>query len=76
MKFALQGRLVKVSARQRFTCFLFAAWLSCAAMSRAQSASPISTASPVFREVTDETGRTVRVPQAGQPHRFSGAQFD
>jgi iron complex transport system substrate-binding protein len=33
-------------------------------MSRAQSsASPIASASPVFREVTDETGRIVRVPQ-------------
>jgi iron complex transport system substrate-binding protein len=66
MKFALRGRLLKISARQRFTCFLFAAsaaLLSCAAMSRAQTASPISTASPVFREVTDEVGRTVRVPQ-------------
>jgi iron complex transport system substrate-binding protein len=39
------------------------ALLSCAVMSRAQSGSPITPASPVFREVTDETGRIVRVPQ-------------
>jgi iron complex transport system substrate-binding protein len=39
------------------------ALLSCAAVSRAQSASPLSSASPLYREVTDETGRTVRVPQ-------------
>jgi cobalamin transport system substrate-binding protein len=40
-----------------------AALLSCAAPSHAQSAPPISSASPAFREVTDEAGRTVRVPQ-------------
>ena len=40
-----------------------AASLCFAVPSRAQSASPISSASPAFREVTDETGRTVRVPQ-------------
>jgi iron complex transport system substrate-binding protein len=37
--------------------------LSCAPLSRAQNASPISSAPPAFREVTDEAGRTVRVPQ-------------
>ncbi len=40
-----------------------AALLSCAALTRAQSAAPITSTSPAFREVTDETGRTVRVPQ-------------
>jgi iron complex transport system substrate-binding protein len=40
-----------------------AALLSSAGLARAQSAPPISSASPAFREVTDETGRTVRVPQ-------------
>jgi iron complex transport system substrate-binding protein len=40
-----------------------AALLFCAALSRAQSAAPVSSASPAFREVTDETGRTVRIPQ-------------
>lgn len=40
-----------------------AALLSCAAGGRAQSASPPSSASPLYREVIDETGRTVRVPQ-------------
>ncbi len=40
-----------------------AALLFCATLSRAQSASAISSASPAYREVTDETGRTVRVPQ-------------
>jgi iron complex transport system substrate-binding protein len=58
--------MVKESARQRLRCVIvaaIAALLSCAALSRAQSASPISSASPAFREVTDEVGRTVRVPQ-------------
>ncbi len=40
-----------------------AALLSCAALTRAQNAAPITSTSPAFREVTDETGRTVRVPQ-------------
>src|SRR5258708_2687624 len=40
-----------------------AAWLVCPVLSHAQGASPISSASPAYREVTDETGRTVRVPQ-------------
>ena len=56
---------MKVSARQRLRFVIFAtsaAWFSCAVISRSQS-SPISSASPVFREVTDEVGRTVRVPQ-------------
>jgi len=44
-------------------CAAIAALLFCATPSHAQSASPISTASPLFREVTDEAGRTVRVPQ-------------
>jgi iron complex transport system substrate-binding protein len=58
--------LVKESARQRLRCVIFAAsaaLLFCAALSRAQSAPPISSASPAFREVTDEVGRTVRIPQ-------------
>jgi iron complex transport system substrate-binding protein len=66
MKFPYQGRLVKVSLRQRLICLLLAAsaaLLFCAAMSHAQSASAASAASPVFREVTDETGRIVRIPQ-------------
>jgi cobalamin transport system substrate-binding protein len=44
-------------------CAALAALLCCAVPSHAQTASPISTTSPVFREVTDEAGRTVRVPQ-------------
>src|SRR5216683_2295468 len=66
MKYPRQGRMVKESARQRRRCVIVAAiagLLFCAAMSRAQSAAPISSASPAFREVTDEVGRTVRVPQ-------------
>src|SRR5260370_4417301 len=39
-----------------------AALLFCAALSHAQSTSPIFSASPAYREVPDETGRTVRVP--------------
>src|SRR5712664_85956 len=66
MKYPRQGREVKESERQRLRCVIvaaIAALLSCAALSRAQSAPPISSASPAFREVTDEVGRTVRVPQ-------------
>jgi len=39
------------------------ALLSGAAVLQAQSASPLSSPSPLYREVIDETGRTVRVPQ-------------
>jgi iron complex transport system substrate-binding protein len=66
MKFPCQGRLVKASVRRRFTGFLLAtsaALVFSVAMSRAQSSPPISSASAAFREVTDEVGRTVRVPQ-------------
>src|SRR6266851_1059603 len=65
-QFAGKGRFVKEFARARHRSAVFAAiaaLLSCAALSRAQSASPISSASLAFREVTDEVGRTVRVPQ-------------
>lgn len=57
---------MKLSVLQRFTCFLLAgsaALVFSAAMSRAQSSPQISSASAAFREVTDEVGRTVRVPQ-------------
>lgn len=37
--------------------------LSCAVPSHTQSASPLSSTSPLYREVLDETGRTVRIPQ-------------
>jgi iron complex transport system substrate-binding protein len=66
VKFSGQGKFVKELPRQRLRTAIPAAitaLLSCAAVSQAQSASPISPSSPVYREVTDETGRTVRVPQ-------------
>jgi iron complex transport system substrate-binding protein len=44
-------------------CAAVAAWLVFATPSRAQTPAPISAASPLFREVTDEAGRTVRIPQ-------------
>jgi iron complex transport system substrate-binding protein len=53
-------------ARPRLRKAVFAATvalLSCAALLRGQTSSPISSASPAYREVIDETGRTVRVPQ-------------
>ena len=51
-------------SRLRSAAFAVVAGLVfCAATARAQSASPIFSSSPAFREVTDETGRTVRVPQ-------------
>jgi len=43
-----------------------AASLLCVQLSRAQSAPAISSASPIYREVTDELGRIVRVPQPVQ----------
>ncbi len=60
------GKLVQEVARPRFravVCAAFAACLVGAAPLRAQSASPIAPTMPAFREVTDETGRTVRIPQ-------------
>src|SRR5882762_4897515 len=66
VKFPGQGRFVKEFARQRLRSAVsaaIAALLSCAALTCAQSAPPVSSASPAFREVTDEVGRTVRVPQ-------------
>jgi iron complex transport system substrate-binding protein len=57
---------LKVFVRPRLRNAFLAAisvLLSCAPLSRAQSAPPISSAPPAFREVTDEAGRTVRVPQ-------------
>lgn len=45
-------------------CIVIAAALCAAAPLRAQSASPTPpSSSPLFREVTDEAGRTVRIPQ-------------
>jgi len=66
MKFQGQGIFVKEFSRKRHrtaTAAAIAAMLSCAAMAHAQSASPLSPASPIYREVTDETGRTIRLPQ-------------
>jgi iron complex transport system substrate-binding protein len=60
---------VKEFARSRVRSAAFAVvagLVFCAATARAQSASPIFSSSPAFREVTDETGRTVRVPQPVQ----------
>jgi len=57
---------VKEFTRSRLRSAAFASvavLLFCTAMSRAQGAYPVSSASPIFREVTDETGRTIRVPQ-------------
>jgi iron complex transport system substrate-binding protein len=57
---------VKEFARPRLRSAVSAAiavLLSSAALTRAQSAPPISSSSPAFREVTDEVGRTIRVPQ-------------
>src|SRR5216683_2402318 len=69
MKYPRQGRMVKESARQRRRCVIVAAiagLLLCVQVSRAQSAPAISSPSPAYREVTDELGRTVRVPQPVQ----------
>jgi iron complex transport system substrate-binding protein len=58
--------LVEKMLRPRFrsaALAAIAAFLCAAAMSRAQSAPAASLAAPAFREVVDETGRTVRIPQ-------------
>jgi ABC-type Fe3+-hydroxamate transport system substrate-binding protein len=65
-KILQQGRAVKEVAKARFrsmVCAVIAASLAGAAAARAQSAPAISGAAPLFREVTDEAGRTVRVPR-------------
>src|SRR2546425_12865081 len=61
-----RGRFVNVLACPRLrsaACTALAAFLSCATPSRAQSAPTVSSGAPAFREVTDEVGRNVRVPQ-------------
>jgi iron complex transport system substrate-binding protein len=66
LEFCRWGKSVIAVARPRFrtvVCAAMAASLACAAPLRAQSPSAIPAATPVFREVTDETGRTVRIPQ-------------
>jgi iron complex transport system substrate-binding protein len=45
---------------------IIAASLLCVRLSHAQSAPAISSASPAYREVTDELNRTVRIPQPVQ----------
>jgi iron complex transport system substrate-binding protein len=58
--------LVKEMRRPRFRSAALvatAALLCAAAPSRAQSAPAASLAAPAFREVVDEAGRTVRIPQ-------------
>src|SRR2546421_2620539 len=59
-------KFLKEFASKRFRialCGAIATLLSWAATTSAQSGSSIPAAPPVFREVTDETGRTVRIPQ-------------
>jgi iron complex transport system substrate-binding protein len=59
-------RLVKEMLHPRFrsaALAAIAAFLYAAAPSRAQSAAAAFPAAPAFREVVDETGRTVRIPQ-------------
>jgi iron complex transport system substrate-binding protein len=66
-EFSLAGDFLKVVARPRFlsaVCVMTAALLPAAAHLRAQTALPAATsAAPLFREVVDEAGRTVRIPQ-------------
>src|SRR5437660_5425088 len=63
-KFPRRGRFVKLTNQLlRRMIFAAAALLLGAAPSRAQGAFHSSPASPVYREVTDETGRAVRIPQ-------------
>jgi len=66
-EFSPPGDFLKVVARPRFrsaACLVTAALLSAAAPLRAQTALPAATSpAPLFREIVDEAGRTVRVPQ-------------
>jgi iron complex transport system substrate-binding protein len=66
-EFSLAGDFLKVVARPRFrsaACIVAAALLSAAAHLRAQTDLPAATSpAPPFREVVDEAGRTVRIPQ-------------
>jgi iron complex transport system substrate-binding protein len=60
------GRIVKNVTHPRLWTAISAAIVAlcvCAAPAYAQTAPEISPPSPAFREVTDETGRTVQVPQ-------------
>jgi iron complex transport system substrate-binding protein len=66
MNLLSRRKFVKAIATTRLQNTIIAAIIvsMCFAMpSRAQSVSPLSAASPAYREVTDETGRTVRIPQ-------------
>jgi iron complex transport system substrate-binding protein len=66
MNFLSRREFVKAIATTRLQKTIIAALvvsLCFAVPSRAQSASPLSSASPAYREVTDETGRAVRIPQ-------------
>ena len=57
---------MKQAAHPRFgsmVCAAIAALLFGAVLSRAQATPEIRSSSPVYREVTDEAGRSVRVPQ-------------
>jgi iron complex transport system substrate-binding protein len=66
VKFFRHGRFVKQAAHPRFrsmVCAAIAALLFGAVLSRAQATPEILSSSPVYREVTDEAGRSVRVPQ-------------
>lgn len=59
-------KLLKQMRRPRFrspALAALAAFLCAAAPARAQSTPAASLAAPAFREVLDETGRTVRIPQ-------------
>src|SRR6266446_1667086 len=66
-EFSLPGDFLKEVASPRFrsaACLVTAALLSAAAPLRAQTALPAATSpAPLFREIVDEAGRTVRVPQ-------------
>jgi iron complex transport system substrate-binding protein len=60
------GEFLKNASRVRLwivVCLAVAVLFPCAHSLRAQSVPAISAASPLFREVTDEAGRTVRIPQ-------------
>jgi len=66
-EFSLPGDFLKEVASPHFrsvVCIVTAALLSAAAHLRAQTVLPAATSpAPLFREVVDEAGRTVRIPQ-------------
>jgi len=65
-KFSRQGKKLKDAHRVRWktaACTAIAALFFCSMVAEAQTTSLAPAATPEFREIVDEAGRTVRIPQ-------------